>query len=130
MDPANTGIPTYQIEEITTLSIDIISADDESSLLCTWIGRDTFNYDALGVIKDWAADKDNTLEPEISWAEGRASDYKITIIGPDGVTPLSNREYYDEQSEYDSGKTGQCETSMMKNMWVDFENTIHFQVEN
>ena len=130
MDPANTGVPTYQIEEITTLSIDIISADDESSLLCTWVGRDTFNYDALGVIKDWAADKDNTLEPEISWAEGRASDYKITIIGPDGVTPLSNREYYDEQSEYDSGKTGQCETSMMKNMWVDFENTIHFQVEN
>lgn len=133
VDPGNTGIATGQFGEITTLKIDIISASpEEGSLLCDWIGRDTFNYDALGIIKDWAADKDNTLEPEISWAEGVASDYVITIIGPDGVTPLSNREYYDETQNADneSGKTGQCATSMMKNMWVDFENTIHFQVEN
>lgn len=131
VDPGRTGKATGQYEEITTLSIDIISADPEdASLLCDWIGRDTFNYDALGIIKDWAADKDNTLEPEISWAEGRASDYVITIFGPDGVTPLSNREYYDENSITESGLTGQCSTSMMKNMWVDFENTIHFQVEN
>ena len=131
VDPGRTGKATGQYEEITTLSIDIISADPEdASLLCDWIGRDTFNYDALGIIKDWASDKDNTLEPEISWAEGRASDYVITIFGPDGVTPLSNREYYDENSITESGLTGQCSTSMMKNMWVDFENTIHFQVEN
>jgi hypothetical protein len=55
------------------------------------------------VIKDWAAEKDNTLEPEISWAEGHGSDYVITIFGPDGITPLSNREYYDENSDTESG---------------------------
>ena len=129
-DPENTGEAKVQVNEVTTLRKDIITTDDSpGSLLCDWIGRDTFNYDALGVIKDWAAEKDNTLEPQISWAEGRASDYKITIFGPDGVTPLSNRKYYDKKPE-ESGKSGQCDTSMMTNMWVDFENTIHFQVKN
>lgn len=131
VDPNNTGKATHQKEEITVLRKDIITSDQEAgSLLCDWIGRDTFNYDALGVIKDWAAEKDNTLEPEISWAEGKASTYVITIVGPDGVTPLSNREYYAEQSDSESGKTGDCPSSMMTNMWVDFENTIHFQVRN
>lgn len=129
IDPDNTGIAVAQVDEVTVLRYDVISATD-GSLLIDWVGRDTFNYDALGVIKDWAAEKDNTLEPEISWAEGTASDYVITIFGPDGVTPLSNREYYDETSTTDSGKTGQFPNSMMTNIWVDFENTIHFQIEN
>lgn len=129
VDPGNTGKAEGQSQEVATLKHDIISAT-EGSLLVDWVGRDTFNYDALGVIKDWAAEKDNTLEPEISWAEGQASDYVITIFGPDGVTPLSNREYYDENQGTESGKTGQFPQSMMTNIWVDFENTIHFQVEN
>lgn len=130
VDPDGVG-DLRQVQEVTVLRHDIISADpDDASLLCDWIGRDTFNYDALGVIKDWAAEKDNTLEPEISWAEGHGSDYVITIFGPDGITPLSNREYYDENSDTESGQTGKFPTSMMDNIWVDFENTIHFKVLN
>lgn len=127
VDPANKGEAYLQAPEITTLRKLIIAAD-EGDLHINWVGKDTFNYDALGTLKGWEADVDNTLTPEVSWAEGHGSDYIITIFGPDGV-PLSNRNFYDQMNQNDTGQAGQAPNSMMKNIWVDFENTIHFQVE-
>ena len=126
VDPDNTGVAVQQKSEITTLTKVIVTAE-EGDLHIDWIGKDTFNYDALGTLKGWEADEDNTLEPEISWAEGTGSDYVITIFGPDG-SPLSNRTYYDEQKEQATGTAQNPDNSLMRNIWVDFENVIHFQV--
>lgn len=127
VDPSNTGKAYMQRPEITTLSKLIVAAQD-GDLHINWVGKDQFNYDALGTLKGWEADVDNTLIPEVSWAEGHASDYIITIFGPDGI-PLSNLEYYDTQNKDEAGKASDPPNSMLKNIWVDFENTIHFKVE-
>lgn len=127
VDPGGTGAAYQQSSEVATLTKVVISAQ-EGDLHINWVGKDQFNYDSLGTIKGWEADEDNTLEPEISWTEGTGQDYVITIFGPDG-SPLSNRDYYDEQKSQATGNTQPFNDSMMKNIWVDFENTIHFQVE-
>lgn len=134
IDPSAENIASHQTEKVCVLMKVIITAQ-EGDLLVDWVGKTTFNYDALGTLRGDADKRDNTLIPILRWADGRATDYVITVYGPDG-SPLSNREFYDKVSETHSGIAhnwvgldGKPRT-MLKNMWVDLNNTIHFQVQS
>jgi len=107
-----------------------ITTDDFGEFVVKWVGKDTFTYDANGQIKAWVGEQEQTLRPQITWAENAAKDYDIMFISPDGVHYLADVTHY-ESTEYDNGssKGFSMDGCMMNNMWVDFENTIHFFVE-
>jgi hypothetical protein len=54
--------------------------------------------------------------------EGRALDYRIEVLAPDGAV-LGDRYKYDTT---DSGGGYNIEDSMMEDIWVDVQNVIHF----
>lgn len=133
IDPKHTGEASVQCEPIAVLNKTIITATD-GDLLVDWVGKDTFNYDALGTIRGEADKEDNTLIPVLRWADGNVSGYHFAIIAPDG-TPLSNKEFYKETSSTHAGNgfnwvdASGNPMCMLKNMWCDQLNgTIHFQL--
>lgn len=127
INPSGDGKTFTQQTEVALLCKVIMTPDDDD-LRITWVGRDTFNYDALGTVKAWVATDDNTLHPQVDWLEGRGIDYRITILGPDGK-PLKTISEYNRQSGLDSNGGLTLSSSMMSNMWVDAKNTIHFKVK-
>ena len=114
----------WQTQERGQLELTIISST-ENDLWVEWIGNDTFTYDANGVVK-WEAHKtEQTLYAKFTWMEGRASDYRIEVLAPDGVV-LGGRSFYDSTA---SGGGYQIEDSMMDWMWIDIDNVIHFHIK-
>lgn len=106
----------------------VIITAEEGDLSVDWVGRDHYNYDANGTLKDAAWDVDQTLEPELHWLDGKLSDYTIKMYGPDGEL-IGDRAYYDKYSETGSGKIPDIESSMMHQIWLDTtSNTIHYKV--
>lgn len=135
IDPKHEHKATAQCAVIAVLEKTIITATN-GDLLVDWVGRDTFNYDALGTIRGEADKQDNTLIPVLRWADGNITDYHFTILAPDG-TPLSNKEFYDKTSTTQAGNGFNWVDSsgnpmcMLKNMWCDQLNgTIHFQLQS
>lgn len=128
IDPNHT-MSLKQVQEVAVLTKVIMTAE-EGDFKLTWVGKDTFNYDALGTIKPWSSTGENSLVPQIDFLDGRGIDYSITVQAPDGRS-LNTKDYYDQIATGDNFPTGSgynIPSSMMTNMWVDAFNTIHFKV--
>jgi hypothetical protein len=107
----------YKLAEgpaIGNLELTIISSDAHD-LMVQWVGIDTFTYDANGTIKWEAAKQEKTLYAKFSWMEGKATDYRIEVLAPDGAV-LGDRNVY-PMSENGGGYN--IEDSMVQDMWVD-----------
>lgn len=127
VDPGNAG-QLIQVPEVGNLFKVVITAD-EGDLSVDWVGRDHYNYDANGTLKDAAWDVDQTLEPELHWLDGKLVDYNIMFYyGKDC------KEEIPSKAEKDSTITGTgtlkgIESSMLHQVWWDTErNVIHYKV--
>lgn len=103
---------------VGTLSYDMIKSSSESDIIVTYSGQDTFNYDANGDPSADSYDEGHQLAVQVSWKEGRgASNYHVKWISPDG-------------NQITGDLTAVVSNSMLRNLWVDSEQKLHYNISN
>jgi len=93
-----------------------------------WYGDTDFGYDANGTCKWESSIKDHTLYADFQWRDGFATDCLITFLAPDG-TPLKLWDINKADPANGSAGGYNVEDSMLRDMWIDNENVIHFKVK-
>lgn len=122
----------YQVEEIGYLELTIVNTTN-MNLLIDWVGRKAFNYTALGKAYPTIGKQEFTLQPKLKFADNEGTAYDVVIIAPDGAI-LGSRAFYNQSMSTGdivaaTGVGHKPIGSMMKDMWVDSENVVHFKVE-
>ena len=93
----------------------ITASDSESDITISYVGDDTFRYDANGDIAIEDAERERTIQVALAWRDGVATSYTVEWIGPDGQE-ISNIGYNPSES-------------MMEDIWVDSSNIIHYNIK-
>lgn len=131
------GQPRNQVEPIGILFYEVNTSTD-LDLLIEWEGQSTFNYTALGKAYPSVSEKEYLLAPKINWVHGESLAYDVQIYAPDGA-PLGTREFFNEDSgsvdeasgsKIYSSKGYNPPGSMMKEMYQDINNVLHFKVRD
>ena len=106
---------TAGAEIIGVLSHVIASSESEQDITISYIGEDSFRYDANGDITVEDAEKERTLQVTLTWRDGVGTSYRVEWIGPDGQD-ITNTRYNPAQS-------------MIENLWVDNNNILHYTIK-
>lgn len=110
----------------------------DAGLLIDWIGQKNFNYTAAGKAYPTVSKNEYTLQPKLKMPEDVYADYQITVIAPDGAA-LGSRNFYNQNLQNGVGEDGNLFInatanghspleSMMKEMYVDSNDVVHFKV--
>lgn len=95
----------------------IVNSSSQEDLTITYVGEDSFRYDANGDITIEDSEKERTIECKLAWKEGYGTSYTLKWISPDG-------------SELIPGAAGvDPEDSMISNLWVDNYNILHYTIK-
>ena len=94
----------------------INNSNSDTDIEVSYEGTDMYLYDANGDITVDEAEKERTLQVNISWKNGYGGNYKIQWFGPDGQ----------ELGHTYPGVTPN--NSMLKNMYVDSNNVLHYSI--
>lgn len=94
----------------------ITASDSEDDITISYVGEDTFRYDANGDIAIEDSEKERTLQVTLAWKEGVATQYIVEWLGPDGEDLTVNQRYNPSQS-------------MMENVWIDSSNILHYNIK-
>lgn len=116
-DPINTQAPEVGCLELT------ITNPEGGELYINWEGDLDFYYDSNGQISHGDATTEYTAWPLLTWKEGAATDFLVTYVAPDGKQWLKGRTE-------DTGSVYSGESSMMYDIWVDANNSVHFKVRD
>lgn len=100
---------------ISVLSHTISSSDSQEDISITYIGEDSFRYDANGDVTIEDAEKERTLQVTLTWKDEIGTSYRVEWIGPDGEN-ITNFKYSPSQS-------------MIENLWVDSNNILHYTIK-
>lgn len=100
---------------IGTLEHTIVNSESEDDVTISYIGEDSFRYDANGDIAIEDAEKERTLQVVLTWKDGVGTSYKVEWIGPDGKD-ITNSRYNPSES-------------MIENLWVDNSNILHYTIK-
>lgn len=106
-----------------TLYKTVSNVSGEEDVVVTYIGTDMYQYDANGDITIDNAELERTLEANITWADGKGSSSIIQWLDCEG---------HDIAKQTDSATDvgfSQPQNCMMKNMWVDTENKLHYKIK-
>ena len=106
-----------------TLYKTVSNVSGEEDVVVTYIGTDMYQYDANGDITIDNAELERTLEVNITWADGKGSSSIIQWLDCEG---------HDIAKQTDSAiEVGfsQPQNCMMKDMWVDTENKLHYKIK-
>ena len=95
----------------------------EEDVIVTYIGTDMYQYDANGDITIDNAELERTLEANITWADGKGSSSIIRWLDCQGHDIVKQ-----EDAQMPSGFS-QPQNCMMKDMWVDTENKLHYKIK-
>lgn len=100
---------------IATLAHTITASDSEDDITISYVGEDTFRYDANGDISIEDSERERTLQVTLAWRDGVATSYTVDWIGPDGQE-LSSSMYNPTES-------------MMEQVWIDNSNILHYHIK-
>lgn len=101
-------------EVICTLEHVMTSSDSEEDVTISYIGEDTFRYDANGDITVEDAEQERTLQVLLAWKDGVGISYTTEWLTLEGET--ISTEQIDPA------------TSMIQNLWVDNTNILHYTI--
>lgn len=109
-------------EFIGTLEHTIVNSESEDDVTISYIGEDSFRYDANGDISIEDAEKERTLQVNLAWKEGFGTSYSVTWLMKDA----DNKE----QEIPDSKNLAYSpDNSMLENIWVDKYNILHYNIK-
>lgn len=100
---------------ITTLAHTITASESEDDITISYVGEDTFRYNANGDISIEDSERERTLQVTLAWRDGVATSYTVDWIGPDGQE-LSSSMYNPTES-------------MMEQVWIDNSNILHYHIK-
>ena len=100
---------------IAALAHTITASDSEDDITISYVGEDTFRYDANGDISIEDSERERTLQVTLAWKDGVAISYTVDWIGPDGQE-LSSSMYNPTES-------------MMEQVWIDNSNILHYHIK-
>ena len=100
---------------IAALAHTITASDSEDDITISYVGDDTFRYDANGDISIEDSERERTLQVTLAWRDGVATSYTVDWIGPDGQE-LSSSRYNPTES-------------MMEQVWIDNSNILHYHIK-
>ena len=109
-------------EFIGTLEHTIVNSESEDDVTISYIGEDSFRYDANGDISIEDAEKERTLQVNLAWKEGFGTSYFVSWLMKDA----NNKEY-----EIPTAKelAYSPDNSMLENIWVDKYNILHYNIK-
>lgn len=99
---------------IANLEYEIVSSKNNADVVVTYVGDESYYYDANGDIATDDYDKDRFLRAKLSWKDGLGASYKIQWKGPDGKI-LDNNKYNPVNS-------------MIENLWIDNSYIVHYNI--
>lgn len=109
-------------EYIGTLEHTIVNSESEDDVTISYIGEDSFRYDANGDISIEDAEKERTLQVNLAWKEGFGTSYFVSWLMKDAA----NKEYEIPTSK---SKAYNPDNSMLENIWVDNYNILHYNIK-
>ncbi len=104
------------------LEYKLVDSTSQDDVIISFIGEDTFRYDANGDFSYDSAEKDRTLQAQLTWKEGIGSSYSITWMmrqpgGTETIIPGDrNSAYYPIDSMIDA-------------LWIDNFNILHYNIK-
>ena len=104
-----------QTRYIATLPHTITASDSADDITISYVGDDTFRYDANGDIAIEDAERERTLQVTLAWKNGVATSYTVEWIGPDGQE-LTSQPYNPSES-------------MMEEISIDNNNILHYHIK-
>ena len=104
-----------QTRYIATLPHTITASDSADDITISYVGDDTFRYDANGDIAIEDAERERTLQVTLAWRNGVATSYTVEWIGPDGQE-LTSQPYNPSES-------------MMEEISIDNNNILHYHIK-
>ena len=109
-------------EFIGTLEHTIVNSENEDDVTISYVGDDTFRYDANGDVSIEDAEKERTLQVNLAWKEGFGTSYFVSWLMKD----VENKEH-----ELPTSKdlAYNPENSMIENLWVDNYNILHYNIK-
>lgn len=109
-------------EFIGTLEHTIVNSENEDDITISYVGDDTFRYDANGDVSIEDAEKERTLQVNLAWKEGFGTSYFVSWLMKDA----DNKEH-----ELPTSKdlAYNPENSMIENLWVDNYNILHYNIK-
>ena len=109
-------------EFIGTLEHTIVNSENEDDVTISYVGDDTFRYDANGDVSIEDAEKERTLQVNLAWKEGFGTSYFVSWLMKDA----DNKEH-----ELPTSKdlAYNPENSMIENLWVDNYNILHYNIK-
>lgn len=109
-------------EFIGTLEHTIVNSENEDDVTISYVGDDTFRYDANGDVSIEDAEKERTLQVNLAWKEGFGTSYFVSWLMKDA----GNKEH-----ELPTSKdlAYNPENSMIENLWVDNYNILHYNIK-
>lgn len=109
-------------EFIGTLEHTIVNSESEDDVTISYIGEDSFRYDANGDISIEDAEKERTLQVNLAWKEGFGTSYFVSWLMKDA----NNKEYEIPTSKELAYSP---DNSMLENIWVDKYNILHYNIK-
>lgn len=109
-------------EFIGTLEHTIVNSENEDDVTISYVGEDSFRYDANGDISIEDAEKERTLQVNLAWKEGFGTSYFVSWLMKDA----NNREYEIPTSKELAYSP---DNSMLENIWVDKYNILHYNIK-
>lgn len=109
-------------EFIGTLEHTIVNSESEEDVTISYIGEDSFRYDANGDISIEDAEKERTLQVNLTWREGFGTSYFVSWLMKDA----NNVEHEIPNSKELAYNP---DNSMLENVWVDKYNILHYNIK-
>lgn len=107
---------------IGTLEHTIVNSESEDDVTISYIGENSFRYDANGDISIEDAEKERTLQVNLAWKEGFGTSYFVSWLMKDA----NNKEYEIPTSKELAYSP---DNSMLENIWVDKYNILHYNIK-
>lgn len=104
---------------IGTLEHTIVNSESSEDVTISYVGEDTFRYDANGDITIEDSEKERTLQVNLTWKEGFGTAYTVKWFMRD----LTGKEIALNGTEQ------KPEQSMIEKLWVDNSNILHYNIK-
>ena len=116
------GVKTRAGVALGVLEYQIVDSTSQDDVIISFVGEDIFRYDANGDTPIENAEKDRTLQVNLTWKEGIGTSYSVSWVmrRPDGTeTAIPNNR----TSAFNP------ENSMLQTLWVDNYNILHYNIK-
>lgn len=109
-------------EFIGTLEHTIVNSENEDDVTISYVGDDTFRYDANGDVSIEDAEKERTLQVNLAWKEGFGTSYFVSWL-------MKNADNKEHELPTSKNLAYNPENSMIENLWVDNYNILHYNIK-